>query len=194
MNIKLIHKEWEDNANLDIIKNRLNRVNIKNECAYYKIIKNLIFIKWDKWDEEIFITHYNNNNNNNNDNNDNKDNNIYYLCNLINFHHTEWEDKCYLDYFNNIIYRESNYQKGIFTMENDDIIIEWGDINLIPNNIDIINKKQDFIPNIIHFIFGLKEQIEEFELYRYIAIKSAYEVNKPDKIFFYYYYEPYGYW
>ena len=50
------------------------------------------------------------------------------------------------------------------------------------------------IPNIIHFIYGFKEQNEEFELYRYIAIKSAHDVNKPEKIYFYYYYEPYGEW
>jgi hypothetical protein len=31
-------------------------------------------------------------------------------------------------------------------------------------------------------------------MYRYIAVKSAYDVNKPDKIYFYYFYEPYGYW
>jgi hypothetical protein len=31
-------------------------------------------------------------------------------------------------------------------------------------------------------------------MYRYIAVKSAFEVNKPDKIYFYYYYEPFGHW
>lgn len=50
------------------------------------------------------------------------------------------------------------------------------------------------IPNIIHFVYGFKEQTEEFELYKYIAIESAYHVNKPDKIYFYYWYEPYGQW
>jgi len=50
------------------------------------------------------------------------------------------------------------------------------------------------IPNIIHFVYGFKPQNEEFELYRYIAIKSAIEVNNPDKTYFYYFYEPYGYW
>lgn len=50
------------------------------------------------------------------------------------------------------------------------------------------------IPNIIHFVYGFKPQNEEFELYRYIAIKSAIEVNNPEKVYFYYFYEPYGYW
>ncbi|MBP7273073.1 MAG: hypothetical protein KA974_04490 [Saprospiraceae bacterium] len=42
------------------------------------------------------------------------------------------------------------------------------------------------IPNIIHFIFGLAPDFggKPFSLVHYIAIKSAYEINKPDKIFF----------
>jgi hypothetical protein len=51
------------------------------------------------------------------------------------------------------------------------------------------------IPNIIHFIFGLKNQTEEFSFIYFISILSAYLVNKPDKIYFYYHYEPFGkYW
>ena len=51
------------------------------------------------------------------------------------------------------------------------------------------------IPNIIHFVFGFKKQTEEFHFVYYIAILSAFLVNKPDKIYFYYHYEPYGkYW
>lgn len=51
------------------------------------------------------------------------------------------------------------------------------------------------IPNIIHFVFGLKKQTEEFHFVYFMAILSAYLVNKPDKIYFYYYYEPFGkYW
>ena len=51
------------------------------------------------------------------------------------------------------------------------------------------------IPKIFHFIFGLKEQKEEFHLTYYLALKSCLEVNNPDKINFYYKHEPYGpYW
>jgi mannosyltransferase OCH1-like enzyme len=100
--------------------------------------------------------------------------------------------------------------------QNNEVNISQNNKNFISNNLEIVNinnfpgkknynieniniKKKDInienkIPNIIHFIYGLKEQISEFELYRYISIKSAYDVNKPDKIYFYYYYEPYGYW
>lgn len=56
----------------------------------------------------------------------------------------------------------------------------------------ISNKSK--IPNIIHFIFGLKPQKEEFLFIYYLSVLSAYIVNKPDKIYFYYYYEPYGKW
>jgi hypothetical protein len=56
----------------------------------------------------------------------------------------------------------------------------------------ILNK--DKIPNIIHFVFGLKPQNEEFMFTYYLSILSAYVVNKPEKIYFYYHYEPYGKW
>jgi hypothetical protein len=48
------------------------------------------------------------------------------------------------------------------------------------------------IPNIIHFVYGFKEQSTEFDLYKYVAIMSAYHVNRPDVIYFHYRYEPFG--
>jgi hypothetical protein len=51
------------------------------------------------------------------------------------------------------------------------------------------------IPNIFHFIFGLKPQTEPFHLVFYLCLESCLQVNKPEKLFFYYHYEPYGkYW
>jgi hypothetical protein len=52
------------------------------------------------------------------------------------------------------------------------------------------------IPNVIHFIFGLKEDFGEkpFSFIHYLAIKSAYECNKPNVIKFHYKYEPNGEW
>jgi hypothetical protein len=50
------------------------------------------------------------------------------------------------------------------------------------------------IPNIIHFVFGLREQTQEFCFVFYMAIKSALVVNRPEQILFHYHYEPYGYW
>ena len=44
-------------------------------------------------------------------------------------------------------------------------------------NNSIINNIESLIPNIIHFIFGLIPQNEEFNMYRYIAVKSAYDVD-----------------
>jgi hypothetical protein len=52
----------------------------------------------------------------------------------------------------------------------------------------------NIIPNIIHFIFGLKEQDEEFLFCYYLAIYSAYKVNNPDTIYFYHHYPIYGKW
>lgn len=50
------------------------------------------------------------------------------------------------------------------------------------------------IPNIIHFIYGFKEQTTQFPLVNYLSIISAYYLNKPDKIYLYYQYEPFGPW
>lgn len=50
-------------------------------------------------------------------------------------------------------------------------------------------------PNQFHFVFGLKKQTEPFHLMFYLCIESCWHINKPDKILFYYHYEPYGrYW
>uniref|UniRef100_A0A6C0BM33 Uncharacterized protein n=1 Tax=viral metagenome TaxID=1070528 RepID=A0A6C0BM33_9ZZZZ len=48
------------------------------------------------------------------------------------------------------------------------------------------------IPKIIHFIYGFKSQTTEFGVTQYIAIMSAYHLNKPDHIYFHYRYMPYG--
>jgi len=50
------------------------------------------------------------------------------------------------------------------------------------------------IPNILHFIFGLQETTEDFWFSFYLSVLSAYIVNKPDAIYFYYHYEPKGPW
>jgi hypothetical protein len=52
------------------------------------------------------------------------------------------------------------------------------------------------IPNILHFIFGLKKDFggKPFSLVHYLAIKSAIEVNQPERVCFHYCYEPAGYW
>jgi hypothetical protein len=52
------------------------------------------------------------------------------------------------------------------------------------------------IPNIIHFIFGLTEDFggRPFCLIHYLAVRSAYETNHPDKIYFHHCHEPSGEW
>ncbi len=52
------------------------------------------------------------------------------------------------------------------------------------------------VPNVIHFIFGLREDFggTPFSFIHYLAIRSALETNKPDKIFLYYEFEPFGLW
>jgi len=187
MKFNIIHKEWKDEIILNLSTNQLYRININDETGDFILDANRLFIKWHKWGEEIFIS---------------SDNYKFYYCEKIDIINNEWEDTCYIDNINNIIYRGSNNNTGTINYENDELIINWNSriineevsdkIHLTPINELYFNN--DKIPNIIHFIYGFKEQKEDFELYRYIAIKSAFDVNKPDKIYFYYYYEPKGYW
>lgn len=50
------------------------------------------------------------------------------------------------------------------------------------------------IPNIVHFNYGLIPQNDSFLFVYYIAVLSCKLINNPDKIYFYYHYEPTGYW
>lgn len=52
------------------------------------------------------------------------------------------------------------------------------------------------IPNIIHFVFGLEADFgnRPFMPFHYIAIKSAFDINKPDKIYFVCAHEPQSEW
>ena len=49
------------------------------------------------------------------------------------------------------------------------------------------------IPNIIHFCYALLPDAP-FNLFHYLAIKSAYDLNLPEAIYFYYQHEPKGEW
>ena len=50
------------------------------------------------------------------------------------------------------------------------------------------------IPNLCHFVFGLKEQTEPFHLVHYLCLESCRQVLKPERIVFYYRHMPYGPW
>jgi hypothetical protein len=52
------------------------------------------------------------------------------------------------------------------------------------------------VPNIFHFIFGLRPDFGEkpFSLIHYLAIASCHAVNRPDAIHLYYSHEPSGVW
>lgn len=52
------------------------------------------------------------------------------------------------------------------------------------------------IPNLFHFVFGMKPDFggKPFNIIHYLAIKSAYEVNTPERMYLHYQFEPDGYW
>ena len=89
----------------------------------------------------------------------------------------------FISFQNKIKILNENNQKHLFLQLNDDIKL-------------IYNYEQNTsnIPNIIHYIFGLKEQTEEFQFVYYLSIYSNYLINNPNIIYFHYQYLPYGYW
>lgn len=82
----------------------------------------------------------------------------------------------------------SNY--GKLCMMKDDHF-DWN--AFITGDYDSSNTMHD-IPNVIHFVFGLQEQTEEFFFCYYLAIVSANKINSPDEIYFYHHYPIYGKW
>jgi hypothetical protein len=51
------------------------------------------------------------------------------------------------------------------------------------------------VPNIFHFVFGLRPQTEPFHLMHYLCLASCIGVNRPDAILFHCQHEPWGeYW
>ena len=50
------------------------------------------------------------------------------------------------------------------------------------------------IPNVVHFIYGLKGPNEPLYYFHYLAVLSALLVNKPDAIYFHYQHRPTGPW
>jgi len=52
------------------------------------------------------------------------------------------------------------------------------------------------IPNIIHFVYGLKSDFggKGFSFVHFLAVVTAWKVNRPETIYFHYAYEPSGEW
>ena len=51
------------------------------------------------------------------------------------------------------------------------------------------------VPNVFHFVFGLKPQTEPFHLMHYLCLASCIHVNKPNRVMFHCQDEPWGeYW
>jgi len=90
---------------------------------------------------------------------------------------------------------EYNRQK-IINYNNEKVVYPYliNEIDTIYNYHINFSKNNQSIPNIIHYIFGLKKQTEEFLFVYYLSIYSNIIINKPNIIYFHYQYEPYGEW
>ena len=95
--------------------------------------------------------------------------------------------------FENILYDILNSKKKILLKHNNQ-----NHYNLLLNQISIFQihniQQENTIPNIIHYIYGLKEQTTEFPFLFYYGILSNILINQPTKIYFHYQYLPYGNW
>lgn len=62
------------------------------------------------------------------------------------------------------------------------------------DNLEFIERSMkndnDPIPNIVHFMYFFGPKSRPFGVINYLAVKAAYEIQKPDKIYFYYNEEP----
>lgn len=109
------------------------------------------------------------------------------------------ENKDYFDKINKI--KEISYDKILndLYLSKKKVLMNHNNKNNINNLCKIMNDYLYIeniinIPNIVHYIFGLKKQNEPFPFIYYYSILSNVLINKPFKIFFHYHYLPYGYW
>jgi glycosyltransferase involved in cell wall biosynthesis len=101
--------------------------------------------------------------------------------------------------FENLILINNDNYKNISKENILKILNENNEQQLFPELLDEIKllheqENNNNIPNIIHYIFGLKIQTEEFPFVYYLSILSNVLINNPNIIYFHYQFIPYGYW
>ncbi len=187
--MRLNHYDWQDDVIFLIDSKRLYRTSVDNENANFLITGRVLNVFWDKWDSEIFIHH--------------EDENVFFKAEKIILEQKTGKCECYIEKKNKILYSVETGQKALFEINENKMEVNWikqDIINVIDgelNKTDISKSTElnvNKIPNIIHFVYALIPQTEEFHLYQYLAIESAIKINKPEKVYFYYSHEPYGYW
>ena len=95
--LKIINNDWIDNIFLDFKNMSLSREYNKDEIGNFTIKNNILIVKWQKWNEEYYAEY----------------NNLFYNLKKIKFITEDWQDICYIDYHNNIVYRPNENKKEI---------------------------------------------------------------------------------
>jgi GT2 family glycosyltransferase len=121
---------------------------------------------------------------------------------FVNINQGEWNEPVYLDINQGTLYRVMDPKEtAYYHRVNNTLLVFWDywdpEVFITQDgyNFKLATVDQnDSIPNILHFVYGMEPQTEEFELYKYIAVMSAWTVNRPEKVYFYYRYEPFGKW
>ena len=100
-------------------------INDKEEKGKFTLINNILSVEWENWDDEYFVHNLDK---------------VFYKCHKFNFFDENWEDICYIDYKNDLIFRNScNLYGRIEYLLEDTININWKEIDFefINKNINI---------------------------------------------------------
>lgn len=161
--IYIVHNNWEDKL---ILRNdKCNRLS-NNDNGKFEIYDNTLFIKWNDYDEEVFLL----------DEVENK----YYLQekkideideideiklenkiieNKIYIKNYSWEDEVILDYKNNKCIRLNiNKDEGTFKIDNNHLTIKWKDWEE-----EVFYKKNNHYVNNKNFIKKFKFLLENYQ-------------------------------
>jgi hypothetical protein len=162
------HKDW--NGSCSLINNKIIRIDYPDETGTYNINNNKIFIKWDKWNDEIFCLF---------------EKNSYLLEEIYNkkyihFYIIDKEENYYiiLNKNNNIFYQLfNNHIIGIYTIFNQYITLE---INNIIKEYKLFNNKNYYLnDNTIFFEIIINDNnIKKIYLFDKIKKKFYDKSNK----------------
>ena len=174
--LSIVHYSWEDNILLDKDKNRLKRLN-NNDSANYELKNNMIIIKWDNYEQEIFILDKDTKKYNIKDKNKRK---TIYIKN------ESWEEECDYDINTNILKRlHCDDEKGHIILENNYLTIQWEKWNQELFYYNNNNQYQNNIFFIKKIILNINENEEYYYDKNYIYDKNYHQKLFESKIYKY---------
>ena len=162
-NINFENYNWSDNIILNFYTKKLYRTSNNNEKGSFIIDNenNKIIVKWDKWDEEIYILE------------DNKYKLELFFLKEYKFIHKDWEETCKIDKYK--IYRPNN-QHALINNTDNIIEIKWKDWgNNIFYNINNIYYFEELLDVLLKNIYLNDTKYYLFDKYQFI-LNNKYKI------------------